>query len=115
MMKLEIELLSERLASVKIGTGDVAPNDFVMTAEDIDELIEVLGSSRMALKDEVPRELGPSARVRAIGETVLHVHHTAEGQTVLCIRDPAYGWTALELSESAAQKLARALVESADR
>lgn len=114
MMKLEIELLSERQASIKIGTGGVASSDFIMTAEDIDELIELLGSGRMALKDEVPRELGPSARVRAIGDPILQVHWTTEGQVALCVRDPAYGWTALELSESAAQELTRALAEGAD-
>ena len=115
MLKLEIEILSERQASLTLGTGAVPSNEFIVTADDIDELIEVLGGARMALKEEIPRELGPSARVRSICDPILHVHRTIEGMAVLCVRDPAFGWTALELAASTAQELARVLSNSIAR
>lgn len=110
MLKLDIEISDDRRhALTTIGVGTNGGDTHRFSAQDLDELIALLGTARMALDEEIPKQLEPAVRIRSIHNPILQVHKLAAEQIALCIRDPAYGWTALEMSSSDAIHLASAL------
>jgi hypothetical protein len=85
------------------------PFSLTATTEDLDELIQMLGTMRLNLTPEVPTECPDGDRVVAV-DPELFVDRHPDGDPILHVRSVRYGWQHFQLPRALANQVAKALM-----
>lgn len=80
------------------------------SAEELDDLIEILGRARASMVEEIPINLEPGARVHTFSPARIRIQKSdVPGHTLLVVRHPGFGWSAFDLSKEQTKQLRSAL------
>lgn len=75
------------------------------SAPELEAVIEIFADARMQLADEVPREIDPGTRIRAVDNPAVRMQRSPQTNGILlALRHPGIGWTSFHLPEEEARR-----------